>query len=218
MNTLAVGLMAIAMMATPASLESSLEDVATSSIASEQVSSEPTPTSSEAQTSEEASSDSFDFGKWMASVFTPEVIASIISVITAIGAILKLVSTMRELAKHNKLSDQHIIDLTAETIKNSIDGAKTDLVEPLAKDVEKILPVLDKFAKIMALAQENTPESRVAILNLIAEIGASESEVKAAAEDAKKVVEAQVKEAQGKKKEAQVTLGEISSDYDGTSV
>lgn len=163
--------------------------------------------------------ENFDFGNWLSSVFTPEVIASILSVITSIGAILKLVSTMKDLAKQNKLSDQNIIDLTTKTVTEAINSMKDTTIEPLSKDLEKILPVLDKFAKIMALSQENTAESRTAILNLISELGvaSSDTQVKEIAESAKEVVKTQTEEQEAKKEEQKATLESIEG-YDGTSI
>lgn len=174
---------------------------------------------STSQAAEAATESAFDFGAWMASVFTPEVIASILSVITAIGAILKLVSTMKELAKHNKMSDEQIMGVVQSTISSALDQSKGTVVEPLAKDIEKILPVLDKFAKILALSQENTSESRVAILNLISEMGVCcQQDTKDTAEEAKKVVEEQKKEEEAKKESQKAELESVSSSYDGTSI
>lgn len=193
----------------------SVEDTSTTT----SVNTESTSTSTSASTSGETSSgDGFDFGKWLQTVFTPEVVASILSVITAMGAIIKLVSTMKELAKQNKLSDEHILSIINDTISTSFKSTRSDLIEPLSNDLNKILPVLDKFAKIMALSQENTPESRTAILNLISEIGAEQSDVKKTAEDAKKVIESQVKEEEAKTEAKKETLNEITSSYDGTSI
>lgn len=189
--------------------------VDTNSTNTESVNTESVTPSTSGETS---SAEGFDFGKWLQTVFTPEVVASILSVITAMGAIIKLVSTMKELAKQNKLSDEHILSIINDTISTSFKSTRSDLIEPLSNDLNKILPVLDKFAKIMALSQENTPESRTAILNLISEIGAEQSDVKKTAEDAKKVVESQVKEEEAKTEAKKETLNEITSSYDGTSI
>lgn len=189
--------------------------VDTNSTNTESVNTESVAPSTSGETS---STEGFDFGKWLQTVFTPEVVASILSVITAMGAIIKLVSTMKELAKQNKLSDEHILSIINDTISTSFKSTRSDLIEPLSNDLNKILPVLDKFAKIMALSQENTPESRTAILNLISEIGAEQSDVKKTAEDAKKVVESQVKEEEAKTEAKKETLNEITSSYDGTSI
>lgn len=170
------------------------------------------------ETKQDDTKTTFDFGEWLKTTFTPEVIASILSVITAIGAILKLVATMKDLAKQNKLSDSHILGLVNDAITKGFDATKNDVVQPLATDLEKILPVLDKFAKIMALSQENTAESRTAILNLISELGSTEASVKTTAEEAKKVIEEQTKAEAEKKENQKTALEEVSSSYDGTSI
>ena len=71
------------------------------------------------------------------------------------------------------------------------------------------------FAKILALSQENTPESRIAILNLISELGVVTKEI---VDNAKVIVEDAVKQEEEKKEQVENQLNEIIESYDGTSI
>lgn len=175
-------------------------------------------TSQVAETTEttETTEKAFDFGEWLRETFTPEVIASIVSCVTAVAALLKLVSVLRDLSRSKKTS---LDELTAKVIKaleeSNIKQAKS-LIEPLEGDVGKLKEVLDIFAKILALSQDGSAESKVAILELIQKIGNVDSGK--LAEEAKKAVISQAEESQRKIDKAKETLDEVIGDYDGTSV
>lgn len=175
-------------------------------------------TSQVAETTEttETTEKAFDFGEWLRETFTPEVIASIVSCVTAVAALLKLVSVLRDLSRSKKTS---LDELTAKVIKaleeSNIKQAKS-LIEPLEGDVVQLKEVLDIFAKILALSQDGSAESKVAILELIQKIGNVDSGK--LAEEAKKAVISQAEESQRKIDKAKETLDEVIGDYDGTSV
>ena len=80
---------------------------------------------------------------------------------------------------------------------------------------EKTNEVLAIFSKIIALGQENTPESRVAILNLIEELGTVGKETLQATEEA---IHEEVKAVEEHKAEVEAKLDEIIEEYDGTSI
>lgn len=164
----------------------------------------------------ETTEKAFDFGEWLKETFTPEVIASIVSCVTAVAALLKLVAVLRDLSRSKKTS---LDELTAKVIKaleeSNIKQAKS-LIEPLEGDVGQLKEVLDIFAKILALSQDGSAESKVAILELIQKIGNVDSGK--LAEEAKKAVISQAEESQRKIEKAKETLDEVIGDYDGTSV
>lgn len=182
---------------------------------------EPPQTSETSQVAEatettETTEKAFDFGEWLKETFTPEVIASIVSCVTAVAALLKLVSVLRDLSRSKKTS---LDELTAKVIKaleeSNIKQARS-LIEPLEGDVGQLKEVLDIFAKILALSQDGSAESKVAILELIQKIGNVDSGK--LAEEAKKAVISQAEESQRKIDKAKETLDEVIGDYDGTSV
>ena len=71
------------------------------------------------------------------------------------------------------------------------------------------------FAKILALSQENTPESKVAILNLIEELGVVGKDL---TDTAKEVVIESKELAEQAKEELDKKIDEIVESYDGTSI
>lgn len=164
----------------------------------------------------ETTEKAFDFGEWLKETFTPEVIASIVSCVTAVAALLKLVAVLKDLSRSKKTS---LDELTAKVIKaleeSNIKQARS-LIEPLEGDVGQLKEVLDIFAKILALSQDGSAESKVAILELIQKIGNVDSGK--LAEEAKKAVISQAEESQRKIEKAKETLDEVIGDYDGTSV
>ena len=102
----------------------------------------------------------------------------------------------------------------------------------MKKDIDAILPkvlktqettneILSIFSKILALSQENTPESRVAILDLISKLGTTGQEV---VDNAKEVIAEEQRLIEEHKDEINKKLDEIigedgnSSSYDGTSI
>lgn len=161
---------------------------------------------SSSTTSEEdksSSTESFDFGKWMEEHFTAQTITTITSVLTMLAVVLKLVSYTKSLAKEKNTTMEdvkaQVIEILNTTNKESVEKSINDLVAPLEKEVGSITPVLNAFAKILALSQENTPESRIAILELIQELGnVSGNIVEKAKEEVNKQVEEENKEQEEK--------------------
>lgn len=169
---------------------------------SEVVSSE-TSSSTTSEEDKSSSTESFDFGKWMEEHFTAQTITTITSVLTMLAVVLKLVSYTKSLAKEKNTTMEdvktQVIEILNTTNKESVEKSINDLVAPLEKEVGSITPVLNAFAKILALSQENTPESRIAILELIQELGnVSGNIVEKAKEEVNKQVEEENKEQEEK--------------------
>ena len=78
---------------------------------------------------------------------------------------------------------------------------------------KEIKDVLETFAKILALSQENTPESRVAILELIQRLG---NNTNGMIETIKETINTQEKEKEEKKQANDEKLNKIIDD--GTSI
>lgn len=89
--------------------------------------------------------------------------------------------------------------------KEEIEKAINDVVTPIINTVNEINPYLQTFAKILALSQENTATSRLAILELIEKMGTVDEQT---ISDAKESVETEVKNEQEKKQE---TLAKLES-------
>lgn len=204
----------------------SAETPAESESAPEETTSEVAPTSSQ-ETSEsastEASSSSFDWIEWAKGWFSPQTLTTLASVLTCLGVVVKCVGEIRRLAKDKQLTIEKIQDLVLTQIKQ-------DLPDDVAVEFNKYLPtlteyasksneILNTFAKILALSQENTAESRLAILKLIEEMGVISQEL---VDKAKSEVESQKaaeeKKAEEKKEAVKEVISATEPKDDGTSI
>lgn len=90
--------------------------------------------------------------------------------------------------------------------QEEIQKAINEVLTPVLNAVNEINPYLQTFAKILALSQENTPTSRLAILELIENMGRTDIQL---IENAKEVVNEEVKKEEMKKQETIEQLSEI---------
>lgn len=166
---------------------------------------------------EEEQKDEVD--TWFDEFFSAEKVAMYLSWIAYIGTILGLVANIKKLKASNNL-----------TLKNVSDGVISKIDSSVAKEVaerfEKYLPsilasqektneIMSIFAKILALSQENTPESRIAILDLVGQLGIVSKEI---VDNSKGIVEDTLKAIEEHKQEVDNKLDEVIQEYDGTSI
>lgn len=156
-----------------------------------------------------------DFGEWIKSIFTPEVIASIVTALTAAAALLKLASSAKVFAKSKKKDEAEIMDQVERGIKAGVEKAMKEVIAPLEEKVQRISPALDTFSKVLALSHDNSPEAKLAILDLLQKIGGKET--KEIAQTAKAEVVKQAEESKAKTEKAIAQLDEII-EYDGTRI
>ena len=165
------------------------------------------------------STESFDFGKWLEEHFTATTITTITSVLTMLAVVLKLVAYTKSLAKEKQTTaddiKNQVIEILQSTNKESVEKSINELVAPLEKEVGSITPVLNAFAKILALSQENTSESKLAILELIQELGNVSGNV---IEKAKEEVNKQTEEETKKQEENVEALTQIEQKNSSTPV
>lgn len=156
---------------------------------------------------------------WFKEVFSAEKVAMYLSWLAYIGTIFGLVANIKKLKQSNNL-----------TLKNVSDGVISKIDSSVAKEVaerfEKYLPsilasqektneIMSIFAKILALSQENTPESRIAILDLVGQLGIVSKEI---VDNSKGIVEDTLKAIEEHKQEVDNKLDEVIQEYDGTSI
>ena len=195
---LTLGLMTGTLLFTP--VQSNTSNETSIVLTSEEASSEVEQSSVEIEENEENAK--FDFGEWLEKNFTAEMIATIMSVLTSLAVVLKLASSLKDLAKKKAMTTEEVcnkvVEILETTNKESVLKSINDIVKPLEDKVGNITPVLNSFSKILALSQENTPESRLAILELIQSIGNISNKV---VEDAKNEIVNQIEEEQKENKE-----------------
>lgn len=148
-----------------------------------------------------------EFWNYVKDYLTPQTITVITTVIMFLVAILKLISMVKTLNKQKAMTMDNLKSALEEQNANEIAKAVVEVTMPIVEQINKILPYLNTFSKILALSQENTPESRVAILNLIEQMGKEENEI--LVNTAKKVISTQVEEDKKRKEEQNKKLDAI---------
>ena len=206
----------------------SMEGAEVSDSAPAETTSEVAPASSQESAesaSSEASSDksAMDWIEWAKGWFSPQTLTTIASVLTCLGVVVKCVSEIRRLAKDKQLTIEKVQELVLTQIK-------TDLPDDIKAEMDKYLPqlteyaqrsndILNAFAKILALSQENTAESRLAILKLIEEMGVLSQElVDKAKAEVESQKEAEEKKAEEQKEAVKEVISATEPKDDGTSI
>jgi len=160
----------------------------------------------------------FDWKEWLAQWFTPQQVAMIMTWITYITTIITVVYKFYRMAKDKNLSNENLKTLIMTEIGSKVDSSVKEQITAIAipllqtsKNQEEVLKVL---TKIMALSQENTPESRVAILDCIASLGVVDKQV---LEQSKQAIDTQIKATEDKKIATQTAVDNVIQDTATTS-
>lgn len=173
------------------------------------------PTTTEVAPTEETS----ELTDWVKDYFNADKVAMYMSWVAYIGTIIGLVANINKLKKANNLTLQNVSDNVKKQLEDTVGKEVKDQVErflpALVSTQEKTNELLKMFTKIQALAQENTPESRVAILELIEQMGAIGKDI---TDNAKDLIKEEVRVIQEKRVEVENKLDEIIDKYDGTSI
>ncbi len=168
--------------------------------------------------------ESFDWKAWLEQWFTPSQVAMIMTWITYAGTIIGLIAKCYSLAKQKTLTSETVKDLIMKELGDKVDESVknqlTSAIVSLNKTAERQNEVLSLLAKVSALSQENTPESRIAILDLISRLGVVEKED---IESAKATITKEVEEKEIKEIETNNTVDKIIEEHaissdDGTSI
>ena len=108
---------------------------------------------------------------WFNEFFSADKVAMYISWIAYIATILGLVANVKKLKGENNLTLKNVSDDVVSKIDESVAKQVAERFEKYLPSIlasqEKTNEIISIFAKILALSQENTPESKVAILNLL---------------------------------------------------
>lgn len=181
------------------------------------------PTESDTETPKEEDSVKEEIKAWLEKFLEPQQVAMIMTWITYAATIIGVVYKLYKMAKEK--------NLTAESVKNEIMNALGDKVDEsvknqlasaitsLTKTAERQNEVLSLLAKVCALSQENTPESRVAILDLISRLGVVDN---SDIESAKETINKEVAEKKALEQETNNTVDKIIEEHkeedNGTSI
>lgn len=173
----------------------------------------------EEQPQEEVVEEENEVENWFKEMFSADKVAMYLSWVAYIGTIIGLVTNFKKLKEKNTMTLNDVNSEVQSKIKATVSkevAEKFDKYFPnLIASQEKTNEIMSIFAKILALSQENTPESKVAILNLIQDLGVVGKDL---VDNAKQIVEDTQKAFEEKKEETDNKLSEIIEEYDGTSI
>lgn len=173
----------------------------------------------ETQNVEAQTTENDEVKNWVDYWFSPDKVATYFSYILYLGTIIGLVANIKKLKQSNNLTlknvSEDVKEILQTNIQESVNEGMDKYLPMIISSQEKSNEIMSIFAKILALSQENTPESRVAILDLIQQLGVVNNElvdlVKQFVVDTQKAVEE-------KKEQVDKQLDEIIEKYDGTSI
>lgn len=148
-----------------------------------------------------------EFWNYIKGYCTPQTITVITTLILFLVAILKLISTVKSLETQKAMTLGNLLEALKTYNAQEIKKGIMQVVEPIVQEINMIKPYLTTFTKVLALSQENTPESRVAILELIEKMGKEDND--ALIETAKEVIATQVEDDKKKKEEQTKKLDAI---------
>lgn len=160
-----------------------------------------------------------DWDKFVKQYLTADKVAMYMSWVAYIGTIIGLVANINKLKKANNLTLKGVSDEVKKELRDNVGKEVKEQAERFLPTIlatqEKTNEILKAFSKMMALSQQNTPESRVAILELIESLGTLGKEV---TDNAKAAIDEEVKAIEEHKEKIEDRLDEIIDSYDGTSI
>lgn len=172
-------------------------------------------------------------------IFTPQNIMSFISLIFTSGIGVALVKVYGKYKSEVTITRKAIFDAVEKMLPQVSEQVLGEIVDkvlaPLSASVGSIEEAIGVFSRCLALAQENTPESRLAILRELESvkikdesvIAKVEETIKKAIADAQKAIDDKIKlledmeKLQKESEEVKPSVGEIKEETpvdDGTSI
>ena len=196
-------------------LEESSSEVISSSVVEESSSIiesstilESTPIDTETPTEEEE----FDIGVWLEETFTAEFFTNLGSIGVGLFAILKLVANNKQLTSSKILTPQEIADLVLKEINKKENNNFNAYIQPLTDLVKTSIASSKDLAKIISLMIENTPQSRLAILEIIEKMGSVERSV---IEESRQQIYDEIEQEKQEKQETINELDKITQETEG---
>lgn len=176
----------------------------------------------EPPTQEKQEETEFDIKEWLAQWLTPQQVAMVMTWVAYAGTIIGLIVKLAQLAKMKSLSNENVKDLIMKELGDKVDKSVQDnlatSIVAINKTIQRQNEVLALLAKVSALSQENTPESRVAILELISRLGVVD---KGDIEKAKETIKEEVKTKREIEKATNESVDKVIEKFDkddGTSI
>lgn len=176
----------------PSTEPTSEPTLATDNVPTSEPTTAPSETTTPTPTPDVDTETTFDWEEWAKEWLSPQVLTTVTAVLTALVAVLKMVSSLKSMAKNKQLTIDGVNEIVVSNLKECVSKEVADKIDAYMPEIiayeKKSSDIMIAFSKILALAQENTPEARKAILEVIQELGIINN---TAVESAKKTIERQ---------------------------
>lgn len=137
-----------------------------------------------------------EFWETLKGYITPETITVCITVFSFLVALLKLVSVVKDEKTRKIMTMENLLKNLSIQNAEEYEKEKEALMKLIVSLITPLIQYSEAMAKVLALSQENTPESRVAILDIIQSLGVIDKNL---IEQAKTVVSEEVTTKEEKK-------------------
>lgn len=159
----------------------------------------------------------FNWEEWLNKFLEPQTITLITTAIGGISVIIGLVANLKKMAREKQLSLESVQTTLRETLGEEIYEKVSGELAPYLSNVktliEKSTEVLSVLSKVLVLNQENTPQSKLAILKCIEDLGNIDNKV---VEETKESIQKQETKKIEEKEEAMKKIDKIIED--GTTI
>ena len=176
----------------PSTEPTSEPTLATDNVPTSEPTTAPSETTTPTPTPDVDTENTFDWEEWAKEWLSPQVLTTVTAVLTALVAVLKMVASLKSMAKNKQLTIDGVNEIVVSNLKECVSKEVSDKIDAYMPEIiayeKKSSDIMIAFSKILALAQENTPEARKAILEVIQELGIINN---TAVESAKKTIEKQ---------------------------
>lgn len=159
----------------------------------------------------------FNWEEWLNKFLEPQTITLITTAIGGISVIIGLVANLKKMAREKQLSLESVQTTLRETLGEEIYEKVSGELAPYLSNVktliEKSTDVLSVLSRVLVLNQENTPQSKLAILKCIEDLGNIDNKV---VEETKESIQKQEAKKIEEKEDAMKKIDKIIED--GTTI
>lgn len=160
----------------------------------------------EETTTEEVESEKINWQEWLEKWFSPQQITLITTIATMVGTIIGLAVKLKNLVKKDNATQEEVVKLIKSELGKVLSDEVKPTLEKLGDEISKNKELNKFLVEIVALAQDDTPKSRIAILELVAKLGVLDDET---IKLAKESIEEEAKEEEEKKEQAKEEVKQI---------
>jgi len=109
--------------------------------------------------------------EYIQKIFTPETVTVILGLIASAISVIKMAITLKQQAKVSVKNAQEIASSVLVASKDAAEKIVVDEIKPFLEELKIVKGSLQTFSKVFLLMQENSSQSKLAIMDLIEQLG-----------------------------------------------